>query len=92
MPKLLITAGVLVNFGDDRGGQHVDAAEIADVPKESAAQLVALNRALYVEKKDDPSKGGVNTASPEELKAAEGMRKQRAAAAKIAGASPDQAQ
>ncbi len=86
--KVLIIAACLVNFGDDRGGQHIDHAEISDVPIDTARKLVSTGRALYIDKKDDPSKGGINTASTDMLKAAETMRKQRVAATKSAAATP----
>lgn len=71
MPKMLITDSTLVNFRDDRGGVHAEKYEIHDVPKDVAADLVNAGRALYVDAKDDPSKGNFNTASVELLKAAE---------------------
>lgn len=75
--KILITENTLVNFGDDRGGQHCVAADIIDVTKPVAAQVVSARRGLYVDKKDDPSKGGLNTASQRELDAAEKTREAR---------------
>ena len=80
--KVLITENVLVNYGDDRGGVDQAQGDIVDVPKETAVKLVTANRALYVDKKDDPSKAAVNTASAAMLKAAEAMVKARAAGGK----------
>jgi len=88
MPKILITAACQVNFGDDRGGVHVDDCEIGNVTKEVAQALVRSGRALYVEKKDDPDKHGRDTASAEMLKAAEAVRKSRASAAKASTVVP----
>ena len=70
MPKLLIIDPCLVNFGDDAGGVHQDVGAQPDVSKATAAQLVMLGRALYVNKNDDPSKGAIHTAPAEMLKAA----------------------
>lgn len=71
--KLLIIEACLVNHGDDRGGVHESAGALPDVPKDIARQLVAANRALYVNKADDPDKGGKSTATREMLAAAEEM-------------------
>jgi len=70
MPKVLITAPVLINFEDDRGGLHHDAGETPVVPKDTALTLVRADRALYASKSDDPDKSGRNTATAEMLKAA----------------------
>lgn len=73
MPKQLIIESTIVNYGDDRGGVHEDRGAIVDVPKETARTLAAVNRALYVNRTDDPDKGGRNTATAEMLKAAADM-------------------
>lgn len=83
--KILITENTLVNYGDDRGGVHADQSEIVDVTKETAGKLVGVGRALYTDKKDDPSKGAVNTATPAMLKAAADVRAAKDAAEKEAG-------
>ena len=73
MPQILITETVLVNYGDDRGGVVEPQGAIIDVPRDAAARLVAANRALYVDKKDDPSKGKLDTATAAELRAAHAL-------------------
>jgi len=75
MPKVLITAPVLINFDDDRGGLHHDAGETPVVPKDTALALVRADRALYASKGDDPDKSGRNTATAEMLKAAADLAK-----------------
>lgn len=82
MPKVLILESTVVNFGDDRGGVHQDAAELVDVSIDAARALVQAGRALYADRKDDKSKGAIHTASADMLKAADRVRKDRAAAAK----------
>ena len=76
--KILIIDDTLVNFNDDRGGQHVSAGETHDAPKDQARQLVACGRALYVSRDDDPTRGSINTATPEQLKAAAALVASRA--------------
>lgn len=71
--KLLIIAAVIINFGDDRGGVATAVGETVDVTKDTAATLTKNDRALYVNRKDDPSKEGRHTASEAELKAAKAM-------------------
>jgi len=80
--KILITEDTVVNFGDDRGGVHVGAGELPDVPGTVARQLVQLNRALYANRKDDPDKAGRDTAPADVVKAAEDLARDRAKAAK----------
>ena len=82
--KIIIISGTQVNYGDDRGGVHEDEAAICDVPKETAIKLTTANRALYVNKSDDPFKDGRFTASPEMVKAAEAMAKAKAKGKKAA--------
>ena len=78
MPKQLIIAACLINFDDDKGGQHHDVGQIVDVPKDTAKKLAEANRGLYVSRKDDPTKTGQFTASEAMLKAADEMAKARA--------------
>lgn len=73
MPKLLITENCIVNYGDDRGGVDQAAGDGVDVSKDTARALVTAGRALYINKADDPDKGGRNTATKDMLKAAEAM-------------------
>lgn len=74
MPKLLITEGTLINYADDRGGVHADAGDITqDVPKDTARKLVDAGRALYVDSKDDPRKDKADTATAEQIKAAQSL-------------------
>lgn len=80
--KILIIDATQVNYHDDRGGQHADAGEICDPPKDVARKLVEVNRALYVNKADDPTKEGSYTASKDMLAAAETLAKTKARAAK----------
>ena len=87
MPKILIIEPTLVDFQDDRGGQHADVADLPDVPKAIAAKLVEAGRALYTDRKDDPTKTGQFTASADMVKAAKAMAKARA---ELAGAEPQQ--
>ena len=82
--KILITENTLVNYGDDRGGVHADQGNIVDAPKDAAGKLVGAGRALYTDKKDDPSKGAVYTATAPMLKAAADVRAAKEAAEKSA--------
>lgn len=81
MPKVLIIEPTIVNFGDDRGGVHQDPADTPDVSKDAARVLTLSGRALYLDKRDDPSRGALYTASPEMTKAAQKMAAARAAEA-----------
>lgn len=78
MPKILIIEPTLVDYQDDRGGQHADVADVPEVPKAVAAKLVEAGRALYTDRKDDPTRTGQFTASPDMVKAAKAMSKARA--------------
>lgn len=80
--KILIIDATQVNYHDDRGGQHADAGEFVDPPKEVARKLVEVGRALYVNRTDDPSKEGSNTASKDMIVAAEALAKTKSKAAK----------
>lgn len=75
MPKIIIIEACLVDFKDDKGGQHQEVGAMPTVPKDIAADLVRSNRALYADKADDFDKGGRNTATKEMLKAAEQVAK-----------------
>lgn len=89
MPKVLIIEPCIVNYHDDRGGVHQDTADIVDVNKPVATQLIASGRALYTDRKDDPTKTGQFTASADMVKAAHIMADARAASAAQADASTD---
>lgn len=78
MPKILIIEPTLVDYQDDRGGQHADVADLPEVPKAVAAKLVEAGRALYTDRKDDYTKTGQFTASADMVKAARAMAKARA--------------
>lgn len=84
--KVLITEGTQVNFNDDKGAQHVDAAEMPDVTKDTAQVLTSNGRALYINKADDPNKDGRYTASAEMIKAAQALSAEKAKAAQAAKA------
>lgn len=88
MPKILITENVIVNFGDDRGGIDTAQGDIVETSKDVAAKLVGANRALYIDKRDDPSKAKHNTATGEIIKAAKEAAAAKAAAAKAAEKAP----
>lgn len=75
--KILIIDSTQVNYGDDRGGVHEDTGNFCDVTKDMAKTLTEANRALYVNKSDDPHKDGRYTASAEMVKAAEKLAKAR---------------
>lgn len=85
--KILIIDATQVNYHDDRGGQHADAGEFVDPPKEVARKLVEVGRALYVNRTDDPSKEGSNTASKDMIAAAEVLAKTKSKAAKAKAAT-----
>jgi hypothetical protein len=78
MPKVIITEGCLVNYGDDRGGVHQDQGDLCEPAKDVALALVRVNRALYVNRSDDPDKAGANTASTELVRAAQAASKAKA--------------
>lgn len=69
--KQLIIEACIVNFGDDRGGVDQAVGDIVDVPKDAAIKLSATGRALYLDKKDDPTRDGRYTANKEMVKAAQ---------------------
>lgn len=73
--KMLILETCMVNYHDDRGGVPEERGSIVDVTKETARQLAMLDRALYVDKKDDPDKSGRHTADKDLLAAAEKAKK-----------------
>jgi len=80
--KILIIEPTQVNYLDDRGGQHADAGDFCDPPKDVARKLTEVGRAVYVNKADDPTKEGIYTATKEMIAAAESMAKVKARAAK----------
>lgn len=82
MPKVLVIEPCIINLGDDRGGVDHAVGVIAEPTKDTAWTLAQHGRALYVDPKDDPSKGNHYTASKALLKAAEAAAKAKAAAAK----------
>lgn len=71
--KLLIIDNTIINFGDDKGGVDVAIGDTVDVTKDTGATLVRAGRALYVDRKDDPSKDKRDTATDAMLKAAAEM-------------------
>lgn len=73
--KILITESTQVNHGDDLGGQHAESGNVIDVSKDNAKKLTEANRALYVNKTDDPFKDGRFTATKEMLQAAANLDK-----------------
>lgn len=73
--KLIIIESTQVNYHDDKGGVHVDSSEFVDIDKDQAKKLTEANRALYVNKADDPFKDGRFTASQELLDAAKKLSK-----------------
>lgn len=81
MPKVLIIEPTIVSYGDDRGGIHADPAEVCDVSKDVARVLVQAGRALYTDRKDDPTRGAIHTASADMIKAAARVQADRKKAA-----------
>jgi hypothetical protein len=75
MPKQLIVEPCLINYQDDRGGVHHDAGDFVEVPKDVALDLARAGRTLFVNRDDDPTKGGIHTASDKMVAAAEAMKK-----------------
>ena len=73
MPKILIIENTIINYGDDRGGVDAAIGDITEVTKETAGTLIRAGRALYADKRDDPSKGGLDTATSKMLNAASEM-------------------
>jgi hypothetical protein len=86
--KILIIDSTQVNYGDDRGGVHEETGSFCDVPKDQAKTLTEANRALYVNKSDDPHKDGRFTASAEMVKAAEKLAKATKAKAPVIAPEP----
>lgn len=75
MPKQLVIEPCLINFNDDKGGIAHAAGDIVDVPKSTADALARVGRTLYIERKDDPDKNGVHTATPAMLTAAKDIER-----------------
>lgn len=90
MPKVLIIEATIVSYADDRGGVHADPSETCDVAKDTARNLVQAGRALYIDKRDDPSRGAIHTASAEMVKAAASMQAARKKEAEQTSAQGDQ--
>lgn len=88
MPKLLIIAATLVNYGDDRGGVDQAVGDIVNANKDTARTLAEADRALYVDEADDHSKPARYTASAAMVKAAEAAAKAAAKAAKEPAPAP----
>ena len=87
MAKILIIESCIINLGDDRGGVDHAVGATAEVTKDTAYALACAGRALYVDPKDDPSKGSHHTASKAMLKAAADVAKAKAPAAPAAPGS-----
>lgn len=79
--KQLIIEPCIVNYGDDRGGVDQTIGDVVDVPKDVASKLASNGRALYLDKKDDPTREGRYTASKEMVKAAQDLAAAKAKAA-----------
>lgn len=86
--KLLIT--VACQLAGEEISAHADVGDVVEVSKDDAALLTRMNRAMYLDRADDPTKGSL-TASPEDranikrrAAAIDGERKQRAHAAEAA--------
>lgn len=79
--KQLIIEPCIVNYGDDRGGVDQTIGDVVDVPKDVASKLASNGRALYLDKKDDPSRDGRYTASKDMVQAAKELNAAKAKAA-----------
>lgn len=73
--KVLIIEDTIVNFNDDKGGQHQGIGAMPDVTKQCAAALTQAGRALYLDPADDPNKDRRYTASKEMVAAAKAAAK-----------------
>ena len=58
--------------------RHGELAEVVDVPKDEAASLTRMDRARYIDKADDPTKG-LLTATKDEITALQRQAKAVAA-------------
>lgn len=81
MPKQLVIEACIVNYHDDKGGQHQNVGDIISVTKQDAKDLADAGRTLYLVKAEDHTKGGLYTATNEMIKAAKDMAKARETAA-----------
>lgn len=78
--QILMLEPCQVNFGGDKGGQHVEANTVQDVDADTARTLcVTCSRAAYLDKKDDPTKG-TRSATPEQIAASGKPAKAKASA------------
>lgn len=69
MAKIILTDNCVVNFRDDRGGQHHQIGERLDVPNDEATSLVRMGRAKFLDKASDfDKKHASNTATAEDIK------------------------
>ncbi|MDR2507606.1 MAG: hypothetical protein LBD67_06385 [Candidatus Accumulibacter sp.] len=73
-----------MQYGDDRGGVHQDEGDIVDAPKPVAEALTRLNRALFLDRKDDADPGKRHTAPAALIQAAEKAAKGKTAVGKTA--------
>jgi len=76
--EILLTQNIIVNYGDDRGGVFEPRGAIVAPPRAVAVSLVLCGRALYANAKDDPTKGHLDTAPADVVKAARALAKQGA--------------
>lgn len=82
MPKMLIIAACLINYGDERGGVDHEVGDMPDVPTKATATFLAdTERALYIDKRDDHNRDGRYTASEKMIAAAKALAKSKAAPA-----------
>lgn len=91
MPKLLIIDACLV--AGEEIARHAEVADEVDVPKEDAAALTRMGRAMYLSRDDDPTKGALTATAEDKARAKRTLagitadRKARDAAAQ--SATPD---
>lgn len=85
MPKQLVIETCAIRHNPDEMAAHHDQGDIVDVPKADAEFLARNGRTLYINKTDDPTKGGLLTASAEMIKAAKDMAKAKDKAAAVEG-------
>lgn len=85
MPRILITQACTVT--GETVARPVEINDVVDVPKDEAATLCRLGRALYVSRDDDATKGGLTATAEDKAltkRAADAVRaarEQRRAAA-----------
>lgn len=85
--KILIVVACAI--AGEAFSSHADVGDVVDVPKDDAASLTRMGRAMYLDKSEDPTKGAL-TAGPEEKAAVKraaaahnDMLKEREAAAAV---------